>query len=79
MFLCVVLTQFLAAGGKIFLLTPGGLAVPDHKGPDSVPRGQQLPLCIFPAHSLEEPAKQQETGESVQKTHFNGLVLNLFY
>lgn len=49
------------------LLTLGGLAVSDHKGSHFVPRGQQLPLSIFPAHAFKEPSQQQETDQLVQK------------
>lgn len=49
------------------LPTLGGLAVSDHEGSRLVPGGQQLPLGIFPANALEEPPRQQETDQLVQK------------
>lgn len=48
-------------------LTLGGLTVSDHEGSYFVPRGQQLPLGIFSAHTLEEPPQQQETDWLVLK------------
>lgn len=44
------------------VLTLGGLTVSDHEGSHFVPRGQQLPLSILPAHTLEEPPEHDGTG-----------------
>lgn len=60
------------------LLTLGGLAVSDHEGSHFIPRGQQLPLGIFPAHALKEPSEQQETDQLVQKL-LNGSKRSFFH